>query len=130
LPSDPPTYLSKISGPAIILGSLAINVFDICLAISVLPQPGGPYNSIPFICSIPNFSKTECGYILDVNTLLNIFLNSLSKPPMPNSSKLKFVLNRSFCACWSAFILKFCDTVVQLTVVVITFDFIITPEFS
>jgi hypothetical protein len=45
--SDAPTYLFRISGPLTILGSLAFNIFPICLAISVLPHPGGPCNKMP-----------------------------------------------------------------------------------
>ena len=39
LASDCPTYLSSISGPCIILGSLACNILPISRAISVLPVP-------------------------------------------------------------------------------------------
>ena len=40
--SDCPTYLDITSGPFTIFGSLPFNIFPICLAIRVLPVPGGP----------------------------------------------------------------------------------------
>mmetsp|Transcript_26424 Transcript_26424/g.105748 ORF Transcript_26424/g.105748 Transcript_26424/m.105748 type:complete len:226 (-) Transcript_26424:774-1451(-) len=45
--SDAPTYLSRISGPLTILGSRALSTLPICRAMSVLPQPGGPWSSMP-----------------------------------------------------------------------------------
>lgn len=45
--SEAPTYLFKISGPFTIFGSLAFNIFPICLAMRVFPVPGGPCNRIP-----------------------------------------------------------------------------------
>ena len=42
---------SGINAPSFITyegkGYLAFNIFPICLAIKVLPVPGGPYNKIP-----------------------------------------------------------------------------------
>ena len=40
--SDWPTYLESTSGPLTIFGSLPLSILPICLAISVLPVPGGP----------------------------------------------------------------------------------------
>jgi hypothetical protein len=45
--SESPTYLDIISGPFTILGSRAPIAFAISRASSVLPQPGGPYRSMP-----------------------------------------------------------------------------------
>lgn len=53
LASDSPTYLLRISGPLTIFGSLAFSILPICLAISVLPQPGGPKSRMPFTCLQP-----------------------------------------------------------------------------
>mmetsp|Transcript_24931 Transcript_24931/g.53844 ORF Transcript_24931/g.53844 Transcript_24931/m.53844 type:complete len:250 (-) Transcript_24931:771-1520(-) len=40
--SDCPTYLERISGPCTTLGSFPLSILPICLAIRVLPVPGGP----------------------------------------------------------------------------------------
>lgn len=56
--SDAPTYLFKISGPLTILGSRAFNIFPICLAIKVLPVPGGPCSKIP-ICDNHRYMRIE-----------------------------------------------------------------------
>lgn len=53
LASDSPTYLLRISGPLTTLGSLALSIFPICRAISVFPQPGGPYRRMPLTCLQP-----------------------------------------------------------------------------
>ncbi|EEQ39466.1 hypothetical protein CLUG_03595 [Clavispora lusitaniae ATCC 42720] len=45
--SEDPTYLESISGPFTIFGSLTFNILPICLAIKVLPVPGGPNNKRP-----------------------------------------------------------------------------------
>jgi hypothetical protein len=52
--SESPTYFEKSYGP---LTPIKFNLDSvaIALAIIVLLQPGGPYNIIPFIGSIPNF---------------------------------------------------------------------------
>jgi hypothetical protein len=42
-----PTNLFKISGPLTTLGSRALSIFPICLAIKVFPVPGGPKSRIP-----------------------------------------------------------------------------------
>jgi hypothetical protein len=42
-----PTNLFKISGPFTTLGSRALSIFPICLAIKVFPVPGGPKSRIP-----------------------------------------------------------------------------------
>lgn len=57
LASDSPTYLLRISGPLTTFGSLAFSILPICLAISVLPQPGGPYSRMPFTCLQPRTRK-------------------------------------------------------------------------
>ncbi len=53
LASDSPTNLLRISGPLTIFGSLEFSILPICLAISVLPQPGGPKSMMPFTCLQP-----------------------------------------------------------------------------
>lgn len=58
LASDSPTYLLRISGPLTTLGSRALSIFPICLAIRVLPQPGGPNRRMPFTCLQPAAHKT------------------------------------------------------------------------
>mmetsp|Transcript_3312 Transcript_3312/g.4576 ORF Transcript_3312/g.4576 Transcript_3312/m.4576 type:complete len:245 (+) Transcript_3312:1147-1881(+) len=90
--SDPPTYLSSTSGPLMIFGSLAFSTFPICLAMRVLPQPGGPYSRIPRMWLMPS-CFTIPGKILDAKAVRNIFLNCSSKPPMPSCSKLKSLRN-------------------------------------
>jgi hypothetical protein len=67
--------LLKIYGPFIIFNYLALRDFANCLAIKVLPVPGGPNNKIPFTCLIPNFYIIEGGNLLEANALLNIFVN-------------------------------------------------------
>lgn len=62
---------------------MAFNEVASCLAIKVLPVPGGPYNKIPLTCLIPNFYTKECGSLLEANALLNKLVNCLSKPPIP-----------------------------------------------
>lgn len=57
LASDSPTYLLRISGPLTTFGSRALSILPICLAISVLPQPGGPNSRIPFTCLHPGATK-------------------------------------------------------------------------
>jgi len=42
-----PTNLLRISGPFTTFGSRAFSIFPICLAIRVLPVPGGPKSRIP-----------------------------------------------------------------------------------
>lgn len=59
LASDSPTYLLRISGPLTIFGSLAFSILPICLAISVLPQPGGPKSRMPFTCLQPTEKTTH-----------------------------------------------------------------------
>lgn len=72
---------------------MAFNTLANYLAINVLPVPGGPCNKSPLICLIPYFSRNAYGNLLDENALLNIFANSLSKPPTPNLSNEKSSLN-------------------------------------
>lgn len=57
LASDSPTYLFRISGPFTTFGSRALSILPICLAISVLPQPGGPNSKMPFTCLQPGTQK-------------------------------------------------------------------------
>lgn len=57
LASDSPTYLLRISGPLTTFGSRALSILPICLAIRVLPQPGGPNSKIPFTCLQPGTEK-------------------------------------------------------------------------
>ena len=83
--SDPPTNLSKISGPFTTCGFSQLRASAIFLAIKVLPVPGGPYKSKPLTCLIPYFYIKDCGYLLELNALLKISLNSLSRPPIPSS---------------------------------------------
>lgn len=59
LASDSPTYLLRISGPLTTFGSLAFSILPICLAISVLPQPGGPYRRMPFTCLQPRTRENK-----------------------------------------------------------------------
>lgn len=82
--SASPTYLLKISGPLTIFGSFVLRTEASYLAMSVFPVPGGPYNSIPFMCLIPYFSRKAGGKRREAKALLNILANSLSKPPTPN----------------------------------------------
>jgi hypothetical protein len=44
--------LFNISGPLTTLGSRALSIFPICLAIKVFPVPGGPKSRIPRHMSI------------------------------------------------------------------------------
>lgn len=69
----------------------AFNEFANCLAINVLPVPGGPYNKIPLTCFIPNFYTNECGRRLDAKALLNRFVSWVSNPPIPSAYKEKFL---------------------------------------
>jgi hypothetical protein len=77
--------LSKISGPLTTYGFSQLRASDIFLAIKVLPVPGGPYKSNPLTCLIPYFYINYYGYLLELNALLKISLNSLSSPPIPSS---------------------------------------------
>ena len=72
--SDSPTYLLNTSGPFTIFKfySLIFRALASCLAISVLPVPGGPYRSIPLTCLTPNLSTTSLENLLDANVLLKI----------------------------------------------------------
>ena len=60
LDSDSPTNLFRISGPLTTLGSLAESILPICLAVRVLPHPGGPYNSIPLIKLLKYIGQIVC----------------------------------------------------------------------
>ena len=87
--SDCPTYLLSTSGPLITFGSRAFSILPICRAIKVLPVPGGPNNSIPLTCWMPNFSTNPGGKMRDAKARRKIVLNSASSPPIPISSNLK-----------------------------------------
>jgi len=95
--SDYPTYFPKIYGPSTFVNVLAFNDFASCLAIRVLPVPGGPYKRIPFTCFRPNFYIKEWGNLLEANALRNRLVNYLSKPPMPSASNVKLLANIFFC---------------------------------
>mmetsp|Transcript_107685 Transcript_107685/g.303345 ORF Transcript_107685/g.303345 Transcript_107685/m.303345 type:complete len:515 (-) Transcript_107685:165-1709(-) len=84
-----PTYLFSTSGPLMILGSADFKNFANCLAINVLPVPGGPYKSIPRTWLIPSCRIKCCGKTRAAKARRKMSPNSLDKPPMPNSSKLK-----------------------------------------
>lgn len=53
---ESPTYLEKSYGPLTLI-KFNLDSVAIALAIIVLLQPGGPYNIMPLIGSIPNFLK-------------------------------------------------------------------------
>ena len=73
-------------------------MFPIWRAIRVLPVPGGPYSKIPLTCWIPIFSIRPGGKILEANALRKIAPNSVSSPPIPISSNLKFGAMMEFAA--------------------------------
>jgi hypothetical protein len=72
---DYPTNLLNISGPFTMINSAAFIAYDIFLAISVFPVPGGPYKSNPLTCLIFNFSNKEGGNLLDAKILRKIVSN-------------------------------------------------------
>ncbi|XWV25281.1 hypothetical protein QJ856_gp0489 [Tupanvirus deep ocean] len=86
--SDSPTYLLSNSGPLIILIFTQPIREPICLAILVLPHPGGPYKIAPFVCLIFNFLYTFSGIMRVTKILLTNSVNSFSNPPTPTFSKL------------------------------------------
>mmetsp|Transcript_12501 Transcript_12501/g.24680 ORF Transcript_12501/g.24680 Transcript_12501/m.24680 type:complete len:425 (-) Transcript_12501:179-1453(-) len=102
--SEPPTNLSRISGPLTILGSRAFNTCPICLAIRVFPHPGGPNRSMPRTWWIPSCSTMWSGKMRLANARLKIWLNSLSSPPIPICPKsnvlLKMFLLAFMPSCW------------------------------
>lgn len=74
--SDYPTILLIISGPfTILIFYLFVKLAAICLAINVLPQPGGPYKRRPFVCLIPYYSMISFDNFLEKNILLNISIS-------------------------------------------------------
>eukprot|EP00732_Lithocolla_globosa_P002725 Lithocolla_globosa_v1_NODE_1889_length_2271_cov_14.911101.p3 type:complete len:194 gc:universal NODE_1889_length_2271_cov_14.911101:1229-1810(+) len=87
--SDCPTNLLRISGPKTILGSRAFNILPICLAINVLPVPGGPKSSTPLTCWMPRRSTSSGGKMRDAKARRKMLWNCSSSPPMPRSSNLK-----------------------------------------
>lgn len=92
--SDSPTYLFRISGPFTTFGSCAFSAFPICRAISVFPQPGGPYSSMPRTCLMPILRSTSGGNTREANARRKMSANSLSRPPMPIAWKLNPRSNR------------------------------------
>lgn len=64
-----------------------------CLAIKVLPVPGGPNKRIPFTCFTPNFSTTSFENLLEAKVLLKILKSYPSNPPIPIFSGVKSDLN-------------------------------------
>ncbi len=76
-------------------------------AIKVFPVPGGPYNKIPFTCFKPYFYTIEWGNLLDAKALLNISDSCLSRPPIPNASKEKFLPKTFFLTSFEDFNLIF-----------------------
>mmetsp|Transcript_63968 Transcript_63968/g.166317 ORF Transcript_63968/g.166317 Transcript_63968/m.166317 type:complete len:236 (-) Transcript_63968:358-1065(-) len=97
--SDCPTYLFIISGPLTILGSAAFRNLASCLAIRVLPVPGGPYSSMPRTWLMPRSRTMWGGKTREANARRKIFPNSFDRPPMPSSSKLKS--GRKMLRCWT-----------------------------
>eukprot|EP00158_Paraphelidium_tribonemae_P010373 Partr_v1_DN5091_c0_g1_i1_m31316 len=87
--SDWPTYLLRISGPLTILGGCACSALPIWRAISVLPQPGGPYSSMPRTWRWPILRSSSGGTVRDANARRKMSWNSAFRPPMPSASKLK-----------------------------------------
>ncbi|KAH3671115.1 hypothetical protein OGAPHI_000826 [Ogataea philodendri] len=63
--SDSPTYLLKISGP-LIARKFRPDSDASALAVSVLEQPGGPYNSSPLGAEIPSLVKV-CAAVNEIN---------------------------------------------------------------
>mmetsp|Transcript_11509 Transcript_11509/g.26199 ORF Transcript_11509/g.26199 Transcript_11509/m.26199 type:complete len:371 (-) Transcript_11509:200-1312(-) len=94
-----PTYLFKISGPFTILGSAALRNFASCLAINVLPVPGGPCSSIPRTWLMPRSRMTWGGNVRAAKARRKMFPNSFERPPIPSSSKLKS--GRNMLLCWT-----------------------------
>mmetsp|Transcript_63649 Transcript_63649/g.129252 ORF Transcript_63649/g.129252 Transcript_63649/m.129252 type:complete len:350 (-) Transcript_63649:275-1324(-) len=87
--SEPPTHLLRHSGPFTIFGGRAFSASPILRAISVLPQPGGPYRSMPRAwCISSSFSRVGAA-ARDAKALRKMTWNSSSSPPMPISKKLK-----------------------------------------
>mmetsp|Transcript_3600 Transcript_3600/g.10247 ORF Transcript_3600/g.10247 Transcript_3600/m.10247 type:complete len:206 (-) Transcript_3600:523-1140(-) len=56
---------------------------------SVLPQPGGPYRSMPRTWLMPSCRMMCDGQMRDAKARRKISLNSESNPPMPSFSKSK-----------------------------------------
>mmetsp|Transcript_95108 Transcript_95108/g.273837 ORF Transcript_95108/g.273837 Transcript_95108/m.273837 type:complete len:414 (+) Transcript_95108:822-2063(+) len=101
-----PTYLFRISGPLTIFGSAALRNLASCRAMSVLPVPGGPCNNMPRTWLMPR-SRTTCGgNTRAAKARLKMLANSLSRPPIPSSSKLKS--GRKMLRCWTL-LLRMCS---------------------
>mmetsp|Transcript_21941 Transcript_21941/g.62282 ORF Transcript_21941/g.62282 Transcript_21941/m.62282 type:complete len:283 (+) Transcript_21941:1243-2091(+) len=84
-----PTYLFRISGPLTIFGSAALRNLASCRAMRVLPVPGGPWSSMPRTWLMPRSRTTLGGNVLAAKARRKMLPNSLERPPMPSSSKLK-----------------------------------------
>ena len=85
-------------------------MFPNCLATSVFPVPGGPYSSTPRTCCSFNLLAMFASTILDANTRLNMFANSLSNPPTPcSTNELPSRIIRARCACELCFSLSSCS---------------------
>eukprot|EP00966_Prymnesium_polylepis_P091155 2109911-Prymnesium_polylepis.2 len=79
--SDSPTYLDIISGPLTILGSRAPSAAPISRASSVLPQPGGPYSSMPQTGERPSSRVSAGGYRRDARARRTTVAIWPSRPP-------------------------------------------------
>ena len=84
-----PTNLLNNSGPLTIFGSLELRHLASCLAINVLPVPGGPYSINPLTCYTPYNFYILVGSLQELKALLKISAISLPRPPIPISSNLK-----------------------------------------
>ena len=91
-----PTNLLSTSGPLTILGSRVASILPICLAMSVLPVPGGPNSRMPLTCLMPSCCTSLSGKMREAKARRNSRLNSESRPPMPMSSNLKFLGRKLF----------------------------------
>ena len=87
--SEAPTYLLSSSGPFTIFGGAACSAVASLRAMSVLPQPGGPYSSMPRTCVWPIFLSCAGGTMREAKARRKISRNCASRPPMPSSPKLK-----------------------------------------
>lgn len=93
--SEPPTYLSKISGPEIYFGFQQFKASAILRAIRVFPVPGGPCSRIPLTWLCPYFLRTAGGYHLLLKAFRKITSAYASRPPIPSLTKSKSPLKIS-----------------------------------
>mmetsp|Transcript_61000 Transcript_61000/g.150118 ORF Transcript_61000/g.150118 Transcript_61000/m.150118 type:complete len:222 (-) Transcript_61000:1249-1914(-) len=77
--SDSPIHMDSSSGPLTLM-KLVLASFAMALAISVLPQPEGPYSSTPREGFIPNFSYL-CAYSTGYMTVSISSCFTFSRPP-------------------------------------------------